>query len=262
MTGIARRWLPRSALSSPLAVERIAECLAEWSKAWLAVGRLTYPPGWRAATGGEGDVAGWTTECGDANGFSLHSLPGAHCLLASGLLGRPVQGRDMKPARDKFIVSHVVRAALDDLAKRIGVLAGAGASPRAASRPAMPEARYLLPVSLDQGEEILIIGVEETTLVELAREAAGAVPARPIPEGRRRALASQTIGVSALVGRNRLGLKDVESLGVGDVLKLETSPQGLLDITVNGKVRGREAASLLLGENAFELQIRKQASEW
>lgn len=258
MTGTPRSWLPECALTSPIAVKPVADWLEGWSREWLISGRLTPSPAWREA-GREslGDacriVAGQ-----DDSGFRVSSRADTLPLLAGAMLGHTITDRDMRTPGDRIVIGDLVKSAIEDLTGRLGASLPGGAQPA----PAGLEAEYCLPLFLDGGPEILAITARRSIVTGLARRYAAPPRSRPEPGERSQAIARQEIGISAIIGRTRLGLRDLERLGVGDVITLGTRADRPLEISMGGTSRSPAAASLALQGEGFGLRIERQTSEW
>lgn len=258
MTGTPRSWLPECALTSPIAVKPMADWLEGWSREWLIYGRLTPAPAWREAGRESLGDACRIMEGKDDSGFRISSRAETPRLLASAMLGHTITDRDMRTPGDRIVIGDLVKSAIEDLTGRLGAKLPGDAQPAPAGR----EAEYCLPIFLDAGPEILAITARRSIVTQLARRYAGQPRGRPEPGERSQAIARQEIGISAIIGRTRLGLRDLERLGVGDVITLGTPTDRPLDVSMGGTSHSLAAASLALQGEGFGLRIERQTSEW
>ncbi|MDD3799216.1 MAG: FliM/FliN family flagellar motor C-terminal domain-containing protein [Novosphingobium sp.] len=253
MTAKARAWLPETAFTGPASVERVARLLDDWSGDWLASGRLSVPFAWHrtnpAAPGRASEGRAWRLE---------PDAP-ARNLLAGAMLGRTIEPHDVKTAGDAALVRALVLAGQADLSRRLAALFG---DPAGTSFPPAASTRFGLPIALDEGAGVFTLDVTEPLLIAAARQRAGAPAIRPPLTRRRDALDGQPVGIAALLGRNRLALADLEKLGPGDVITLETDAGDLLDIRAGDRTLGRKAASIALAGERFEMRIERPAHEW
>ncbi|WP_324740470.1 FliM/FliN family flagellar motor C-terminal domain-containing protein [Tsuneonella sp. CC-YZS046] len=256
MTGTPRSWLPECALTSPIAVKPMADWLDEWSRAWLVSGRLTPAPAWKEARRDTWSDTGGTTQWQDDSGFRVSSRAETQHLLAGAMLGHAITDRDIRTPGDRMVIGDLVKAAIKDLSDKLDAkLQGALPTPAG-------EAEYCLPIFLDAGPEILAITARRSIVTGLARRYAGPPRSRPEPGERSQALARQEIGLSAIIGRTRLGLRDLERLGIGDVITLGTPTDRPLDVSMGGISCSSAAASLALQGERFGLRIERHVNQW
>jgi len=257
VTGTPRSWLPECALTSPIAVKPVTDWLDEWSRAWLVSGRLTPAPAWCEARRDTWGDAGRTTQWQHDSGFHISSRADTLPLLAGAMLGHTITDRDIRTPGDRIVIDDLVKAAISDLSSQLDAKLQGGAQPAPAG-----EAEYCLPLCLDAGPEILAITARRSIVTELARRYAGQPRSRPEPGQRSQAIARQKIGISAVIGRTRLGLRELERLGVGDVITLGTPTDRPLDVSMGGTTRSAAAASLALQGERFGLRIERHVNEW
>ena len=261
MSGTARPWLPETAFTGPAAVEPVARALADWSAEWLAGGRLTAPCAWqRQAPAAFGNHPRLSDE-DRAAGFRLVAHPRAELLLAGAMLGRSLDAQPPRTGADKALIRAVMGAAQTGLARRIGqCLAPAGPDLHADLDADGP--LYELPLSLDESGVMFTLAVSGQGLMAAARLRAAAPRLRPGLAARGETLADQPLGIAAVIGRNRLALAELEGLGRGDVIPLDTPTGALLDLSIGPATRVHRAASIALAGEHFEIRIERPTDQW
>ena len=258
MIGTAHPWLPETALAGPASVAPVAQALDGWSAEWLAHGRLTVPFAWRRQAPPAFGAQHRFSDGDGAAGFHLAAHPRAEILLAGVLLDRPLEAQPPRTAADTTLLREVVQAARDDLSGRIA----ACLTPFAGGGGEGTRTLYELPITLDEGSEIFTLAVPAATLIAAARARAGAARKRPALSGREDALLDQSFGLAAVIGRNRFALADLERLGCGDVLPLDTPTGEWLDLRIGTARRVPKAASIALAGTSFEIRIERPTQEW
>ena len=257
MTHAADPWLPESALTDRRSCEPVALCLSEWSKDWLQGHALSVPPRWERQEGGR-SPAGYET-IGENSGYTLAMRLDGQLELASALLGREVTDRSLRTGNDRLLIRKLADAAIDDLARRIGHLLDPSDETASAANG---ERAFALPASCIEPIPLFQIEASQGLLVGIARKWAGNPRATPAPDPWRSSLPEQAIRLSALAGRSRLGLTEVENLGVGDVLTLDTPVNGLLAVCIDRRPGAQEALSVVPGDDKLMLQIEKAPAQW
>jgi len=247
-------WLPDCALASAENVEPVARCLRDWSQEWLAGGCLSAPPRWERPGGMEALAFG-TETLRERPGFRLLLREGGRRELLSALLGRAIGERDLRSTADRRVTDHLFTAAMEALGDRLAALL-----PRSA--PGEEAGSFLLPISC--GGQGMVLGIEagQAVLVEMARERAGSP--RPVerPEPLAPVLGAQPVRLSARIGSSRLPLAELESLGIGDVLTLDTPIDDPLDACIEGKRAAAGALTLVPAEDRFSLQLERPTAQW
>jgi flagellar motor switch/type III secretory pathway protein FliN len=256
MSGTARPWLPETAWTGPAAVEPVARAVEDWSAEWLASGRLTVPFAWQPqAPEAFGSRIRFSAEDTAAR-FRLVAHSRAEPLLAGAMLGRSLEAQPPRTAADTALVAAVVRTGRTDLMRRIGAcLATAADSDLGAPL-------YELPVSLDEGSAIFTLAVPRDSLISAARLRAAPSRKRPALAARGEALADQPLGMAAVIGRNRVPLADLERLGRGDVIPLDTPTGELLDLSIGSAPHVHRAATIALAGEHFEIRIERPIDQW
>jgi flagellar motor switch/type III secretory pathway protein FliN len=255
MTGSAIPWLPDSALTDARTCEPIARCLGDWSDEWLQKPGLSTPSRWEKAQASLG-AAGYET-IGDGPGYRLAIRLDGELELASALLGKDIDERSLRSKADRLAIRKLADAAIDDLTRRVGqALAG-----RDAPEP-VGDCSFALPVSCIEPFPLLRIEASQGLLAGIARRWAGSARPGSAPQEWRPALDEQPVRLSALAGRSRLLLSEVETLGIGDVLTLDTPVDALLDARIDHRSGAADALSLVPGEDGFMLKIERPPLKW
>ena len=253
-----RPWLPKEAFTGPAAVAPLADVLDGWTAEWLAKGRATLPFAWvphertfplHTPSQGTGS---------DGKGFALAIAARGEAALAAALLGCDSAGQPPRGAGDNALIRHVIEAARADLSRRIGEYF----APHAADLPGSPSPTYCLPIALDDGADIFILTAQEAMLIAAARAAAGVSRKRPALAHRTDALGCQSVALAPVIGCNRIALAELEKLGTGDVIPLDTPIDATLDLAIGGRARATQAAMIALSGGRFEIRIERPIQEW
>ncbi len=254
MARSAVSWLPDSALTDARTCEPAARCLGEWADDWLHGRVLAVPPRWEKAERGLSD-AGYEA-IGDGAGYRLSMRSDGELELASALLGKDLGERSLRTKGDRLAIRKLTDAAIDDLVRRVGQVFGTRED------DPLGECTFALPVSCFEPIPLFRLEAAQGLLSRMARQWAGSPRPLSVPQDRFAALHDQPVRLSALVGRSRLRLSDVESLGIGDVLTLETPVDGQLDACIEHRPGAADALSLIPGEHGFVLQIERPPVQW
>ena len=248
-------WLPESGFAGPPAVEPLARALDAWSAEWLTGSRLAAPFAWERA-----DQRGLRSH--DRNGtVGIHLAPaaGGRTALAAALFGVPIDERARRTVADDMLIADIIDAASADLRRRIEACFPAA---READAPPSVAPEYALPITLSDGEVVFTIHAAQPLLIVAARLRAG--PSRK-PGGlalRSEALVDHTVTLNAVIGRNRVALPDLEKLGIGDVIALDTATTAPLELCVGPSWRARDAATITLADAHFAIRIERPVQEW
>lgn len=254
----AEPWLPESALCGELAARDVLSLVDGWSTDWLARTMLIAPRNWQAEDALPLDLAG-LTEHHASPMFRLLLAPDALIRIASAVFDRELSQRDMRKPRDRLVISQVAVTAIDDLVGRLKALLGKPAGTEAA----YPAGRkFGLPLHLGDLATQIVIEVPSRVLVGLVHKASCRPRQQSAPSLAVQAVEGLEVAVSVSLGSSRLALGELAAIDVGDVLRLETDAEAALDINVEGKPCGPNAASVGMTETGFALQIERSASQW
>lgn len=254
MIGTAVSWLPDSALTDARTCEPFARCLGGWADDWLPRPLLSLPPRWERAECGP-SASGYET-ISERNGCRLLMRIDGELELASALLGKEIGDRSLRSKADRLAIRKLSDAAIDDLSRRVG---------QAADLPGRgdhDECGFALPVSCIEPIPLFRLEASPGLLAGVARQWAGSARPGSVSQDRWPSLGDQPVRLSALAGRSRLLLSEVESLGIGDVLTLDTPVDALLDACVEYRAGAESALSLIPGDDGFMLQIERPPVQW
>lgn len=251
-------WLPESALCGELAARDVLSLIDGWSTDWLARTMLIAPRNWRAEEALPLDLAG-LTEHHASPMFRLLLAPDALTRIASAVFDRELSQRDMRKPRDRLVISQVAVTAIDDLVGRLEALFG---KPGGTSEAYWAGRKFGLPLHLGDLATQIVIEVPGHVLVGLVRKASRHPRQQSVPLPGAQAVEGLKVAISVCLGSNRLALGELAAIDVGDVLRLETDAEAALDINVEGKPCGRNAASVGMTEAGFALQIERSANQW
>lgn len=248
-------WLPESGFTGPSAVEPVARALDLWSAEWLTGSRLAAPFAWERAD--QRDLH--SHDRNGAGGIHLAPVAGGRASLATALFGVPMDERARRTVADDMLIADIIEAASADLRQRIEACFPAA---RASDRPGSTAPGYSLPVTLNGGEAVFTIHAAHSLLIAAARLRAGPSrkPGALAPRGE--ALADHTVTLNAVIGRNRVALPDLERLGIGDVITLDTATTAPLELRVGPSWRARDAATVTLADAHFAIRIERPVQQW
>lgn len=256
--GEVRPWLPETAMRGELAVHDILNLIDSWSADWLAQSVLIGPRGWEAADSLSLDPTNLIEHRASPR-FRLLLASDAMLRLASAIFDRCLSEKDLRKPCDRVVIRQVATAAIDDLADRLTVFFG---PPESAEASAMRGTSYELLLHLGDLTPLVVIEVPSNVLVTLVQKACGRPRDRSALAPAGSAVAQQEVSISVSLGRSNLPLGELAAIGVGDVLQLETALGSALDIHVEGKCCGRDAASIGTSDGGFVLQIERSADQW
>lgn len=259
MTDPARPWLPEDAFTGPTSVAPLAAVVDGWAAQWFAAGRPTLPYRWLRQDrvqppGFPAHAIAVDTE----TGFALLPAPRGEAILAAALLGPHADHAPAHGAGDTALLRHLSQAARDDLARAIAEWL----APAVAVAGQQAGRIYSLPLALDDDTVIATLLVREPVLIAAARLRVPAPRARAHVHPWRDALGTQTLTLAPVIGRSRIVLAELEKLGPGDVIPLDTSVSALLDVAIGPAARAAGAASIALAHGRFEIRIERSPQEW
>lgn len=225
-------WLPPEALVQDAVFAPLRDVVDGWVLDWIGQPLLTLTqiiPINPSAAGAQ-DLK-WSLRFGARSmGVCLEPRP-ARRLLAK-VLRSPVDQVDLTPA-DMKVLQQVENDLLQDLTGRIEALLGRSGQALPAKAPSFPlqHGGVELILAEPSGGRILSIGLATSDVIRLrkSRLSGERRPQRPL----RRfadALAGEFVEVNARVGRASLALADLRSLGVGDIIILDTGVEEPVEV--------------------------------
>lgn len=259
MMGRHRAWLPKDAFTGPATIAPLAEALASWSAEWLAQGRATLPYAWVPQERAFPFQHPPHGEDGSGSSFTLTAASqGEHALIAA-LFGQAGGRAPLRNAADSALLRHVAEAARADLTRLIGERF----APAATTPSELADGPFwCLPITLDDETEIFTLIAAEALLIAVARQQASNGFKRQSLAPRQEALHDQPIAIAPIIGLNRVALADLEKLGAGDVIPLDTPIGAALDLSIGARARAGGAATIALTDQQFEIRIERPISEW
>lgn len=237
MQASARPWLPANAMSDPKLNEALCALAEGWARRWFRGPRqpsLRMSEG-KSRPGLANDTLTWVHADG---GLLLAMGPNAHVPLAGAMLGLDCSAKKLQ-TQDHTLLRTIASACARDFLQQAAALFGrSGDIDRSLDRE--PNGRFRFSLSLGPASQLLELFVEEDLAIAARRALAGRTFVAALEEGaRERALDPQAISLSAMVGRGRLALGELNHLAPGDVLVLDRGPSDDLELAVDGLARAR-----------------------
>jgi hypothetical protein len=234
-----RTWLPSGALGGGAVDRLLAETTGQWSDHWFAR-RLMRAVGETATLDRTelGRMRDLQLRYVDA-GLALALEDDAAIVIARMMLDEPPD-RQPRTEADGELVERLAAGCIDDLCSRLASAFGLGRTPawRRGGIDALPfeEACVFAFGPSEKAPTVrLLVSHERVAGIvrSSARPARKPAPLRPLAE----ALAKQSVGVSAVLGRCELSLGEFAGLAPGDVLVLDASTVGTLPLAIDGQPR-------------------------
>lgn len=210
----AKPWLPPSALEGGVAEPALNQAIARWSSDWFASVSLKLRKPLQRS-----DETGGVWRVSDA-GLALPASETTDVAVVQLLLGQLLDAGKLRSIDRKLIRKWSGRC-LEHLGCELAKACGVMRSPDwHAGRP--DELGQAWSLSVGTGEkEIANILIASDPIIQLIRkQTPSEVPTAPL-SARSAAVEQQGLAISAFIGRCRLSLADLESLGEGDVLCLD-----------------------------------------
>jgi flagellar motor switch/type III secretory pathway protein FliN len=230
MTVKARAWLPPEAISSKRLEPILNHMLGEWSRHWFAGASASAVAAFQDDWPRGKDELGWRSFPQIA---SLACTLNAKCLVAGAMLGASVPQATLQPG-DREVVEDLASSCLDDLLKRVGQLARGRSDGELGDEPIAIEDCHWWDISLGSRRGALKLAISASAIVAIVKRGFSAPPAPRLGrlgEG----LGGQNIDLAADLGRCRISLAELQSLGAGDVLILDRLAEEPVDLLVNGR---------------------------
>jgi len=231
-----RAWLPANALDESAVEALLLPAIREWGRHWLVDGDVGLAPmfqdDWPAAAAS----AQWRSI------GAIASVPAgepACCLLASAMLGCTVASTSLQPT-DRKIIERIATAAIDDLLTRLAKLAAAPVE-RIRAAPVDLESCHWWELSLGRLRRGVKLAVSSEALITLLTSTlpkSDKVSLGSLDE----ALGRQQVPLSVGLGNCAISFADLNDLGTGDVLVLDTDTEAPIPLFVSScpsHLRGR-----------------------
>jgi hypothetical protein len=234
MMVLPEAWLPAPALFDGILTDRVTGVVYAWRKRWLSTpgkASVRLQAGVKLAT----SRAGWASACG---GLQIVAGQQGQLRLAAGMLGLR-RTRAKAASADLALMDRLSGEAISNL---IGMLAGIFQT--------QPKAERLKRIPTEDFHEISIamqfaVSTPAGRLVDVHVTPDAAVSGRkaqiasrraPSPLGRRQdAVRRQTVRIGAFAGAGEIGLAELRTLAVGDVLVLDRMIDESFDLTLNDR---------------------------
>lgn len=207
-----RPWLPPSVIADRLPTAALSAILDRWAADWLPVAEVR--------------VGRWERGDGPGDDLILSTGRDGSDAVAQAMFGSPPEPL---PEADRAKLDRATAACVDDLRRRLVELFG---SPVPVDRV---QSRHGCAIDLPDRPGALRLSLSDTLLAGWIRASLPMAAARPPVSSLARALDAQTIRLSALVGRCRLTLRELEGWAVGDVLVLDRPLDEALDLLIGGR---------------------------
>jgi flagellar motor switch/type III secretory pathway protein FliN len=168
-----------------------------------------------------------------ASGFVTSLAPAAHVPIACAMLGLET-GTHKLSSDDHRVLRELAQISIQDLSVEIAKIIGlSGALDITSERQIGAQFRYAL--AMGGATQLFEVLMSEQRGLEARAFLMGVAPVSSTPlHERREALDRQSIRVSAMVGRGRLGLGELKRLSPGDVIVLDRGPDDELSLAING----------------------------
>jgi len=248
MTAIARAWLPPGAVEQDVLALPLGRIVGSWSENWFAKGEASIAPlyqdDWPDA-----ESTGWRS----LEGASIALSAAGRWAVASALLGRSIAPHALQ-ANDRLLIDRLTNECADDLVRRImHVVSADGSAQRVRAMPIDLEDCSWWQVSLSGSRPLFRLATSRDAAVGLAKSQLPPPRLRPA-ERLTSGLACQDMNVSLDLGRCKINLAELESLGLGDVLMVGRSTEAPLELLLN-ETRSRLFAHVRTTEGGASLVI-------
>lgn len=228
-------WLPDQCLADPRLAGHVARVVTAWADHWLVGARLVVSGAWLATVVPDSRSAAF--EC--SNGVSGYVENDALPLLFTAMLGARV-GLDRPNRFDRKFMNSLTGHALQDLARRLDAVVMCPREKVTTTDLLQRGTPPIFTVSVaDEAEAVVIqLKAERRFLVALSRSLAR--PARKPAQMTAPIAATQSVPVmiGARLGQVSLPLAEIHDLKIGDVIRIGTSVDADLGMTINGVVSG------------------------
>jgi len=230
MNSNPKPWLPSDATDPARLAPDIDRILADWSKHWLKSDQVSATPSFQDDWPNANATARWRSLPGAA---SVALTYNAQIAIASAMLGNTVPVGSIQP-KDRIVVEGLAVAAIDDLLGRVAVLEGVKDAPaKVIEGPVELSRSKTWEIVLRSGKRAFKLALSEETQIAIVKRR---LPARKTPKmvPVKTGLADQSIEVTVDFGRCAIPLPELQGLGEGDVLVLDRSATGAVDLLIEG----------------------------
>lgn len=233
---IAEPWLPADALQPAHFEQLVSRTLEEWSSHWFKKARATCRTRLREVGAISSPVLhwmGWGQDC------AIGTDEAGRLALAEAMLGRPIGANAVQPA-DRPLLEDLARQCLEDLAGRISWLIEHDRSPEIVAGQSGLGAGMSWEIGLRRGATSINLSIGRSALVRWRKSLAP--KSAPPALGRiRAALGPTRIELGLKLGQCALRLAELEGLGAGDVVILNTEVGSPLSLIAADRETGLKA---------------------
>lgn len=230
----AKPWFPPGTLDHGRFERALLAVLDPWGARWLTSAVLDLAPLYQDL----GQARAWHSRSSD--GIAAAWRDGMPESFAGQMLGHRIVPGSLHPA-DEVYVEGLVRSAVDDLLVALDASLAPGRSSAIIDGAAMEGEPLLWWEVRQETRPIFHIGIAEQHARAWRRQSLALAPAIAL-ESRRKGLASQSLHVSAAVGRSAISLAELRGLAVGDTLVLDQHASEPIPLLVDGQPTRLRAA--------------------
>ncbi|HYD85995.1 MAG TPA: FliM/FliN family flagellar motor switch protein [Vitreimonas sp.] len=256
MNSHAQIWAPAQALFDDTLAAIASSGARAWAQRWFGGERPVDVRRCEAgrAAGPPIGAAVWETK---EPGVVLALDPRAHATLAGWMLGLETGGRTHRPADQQLFENLALAAAHDFAAEAARVFAVApDLRKREGYRPDADDLGFVL--SIGAATNLLQLYLTRACALRTRLHAIGPRVAPRSPRPRAEALLNQPIRLGVMIGRGRMALSELCSLGVGDVVLLDKGQDDVLALTLNGEVKDDPGCELRQDGSRLALRLAPQ----
>lgn len=226
-----RPWLPAGVVADRLPTATLSAALDRWAGDWFP---------------GPVRLGAWRAETGSGEAMTLSTGPAGLDAVARAMIGPvPVPIAEI----DRAKLDAAATACIDDLRTRLADLFDTAGVASAA------HARHACAIDLPEAPGALHLSLSDALLAGWIRASLPAPPSAPALPPFREALDPQPVRLSALVGRCRLSLRELENWAAGDVLVLDRPLDAALDLMVAGRLHVDAPCRLVDAGDALHLLL-------
>jgi flagellar motor switch/type III secretory pathway protein FliN len=230
MNANPKPWLPSDATDPARLAGDIDRVLADWSKHWLKSDQASATPTFQDDWPGANVTAKYRS-LPDVASAAL--TPNAQIAVASAMLGNTILHPSIQP-KDRIVVESLAMSAIDDLLGRLAVLAGAkSADAKVAEDPIDLRECNVWDIVFRSGKRAFKLALSGEAQISILKRRLPA-PRKPKMLSVKKGLSDQSIQLTVDFGRCAIPLTELQGLGAGDVLVLDNSATGPVDLLIEG----------------------------